>query len=80
VPRSSAVFKIAQLGIVVIATFVICWLPFIMAGQESVLQVLHRLFPFARGVFEDKVANFWCAISPFWKLKYMKLERATAIW
>lgn len=23
-------------------------------------QVLHRLFPFARGLFEDKVANVWC--------------------
>ncbi|KAK0188896.1 glycosyltransferase family 57 protein [Armillaria mellea] len=21
---------------------------------------LHRIFPFARGLFEDKVANFWC--------------------
>lgn len=25
-------------------------------------QSIHRIFPFARGIFEDKVANFWCAI------------------
>ncbi|GAM86675.1 hypothetical protein ANO11243_046930 [Dothideomycetidae sp. 11243] len=25
-------------------------------------QAIHRIFPFARGVFEDKVANIWCAI------------------
>lgn len=25
-------------------------------------QVIHRVFPFQRGLFEDKVANFWCAI------------------
>lgn len=25
-------------------------------------QMVHRIFPFARGLFEDKVANFWCAL------------------
>lgn len=25
-------------------------------------QVIHRVFPFSRGLFEDKVANIWCAI------------------
>lgn len=25
-------------------------------------QMVHRVFPFARGLFEDKVANVWCAI------------------
>ncbi|KAF7717224.1 Dolichyl-P-Glc:Man(9)GlcNAc(2)-PP-dolichol alpha-1,3-glucosyltransferase [Penicillium ucsense] len=31
-------------------------------------QVIHRIFPFARGLFEDKVANAWCAIHTFYKL------------
>lgn len=31
-------------------------------------QVIHRVFPFARGLFEDKVANAWCAIHTFYKL------------
>ncbi|KAF2460078.1 glycosyl transferase [Lineolata rhizophorae] len=25
-------------------------------------QSVHRIFPFARGLFEDKVANLWCAL------------------
>ncbi|PLB38288.1 dolichyl-P-Glc:Man(9)GlcNAc(2)-PP-dolichol alpha-1,3-glucosyltransferase ALG6 [Aspergillus candidus] len=31
-------------------------------------QVIHRVLPFARGLFEDKVANAWCAIHTFYKL------------
>jgi alpha-1,3-glucosyltransferase len=31
-------------------------------------QVIHRVFPFARGLFEDKVANFWCALNTVYKL------------
>ncbi|RKF78917.1 putative dolichyl pyrophosphate Man9GlcNAc2 alpha-1,3-glucosyltransferase [Golovinomyces cichoracearum] len=32
-------------------------------------QILHRIFPFARGLFEDKVANIWCALNVVVKLK-----------
>ena len=32
-------------------------------------QSMHRCFPFARGLFEDKVANFWCALNTVFKLK-----------
>lgn len=31
-------------------------------------QTIHRVFPFARGLFEDKVANFWCFAHTFHKL------------
>lgn len=31
-------------------------------------QSIHRIFPFSRGLFEDKVANFWCAAHTFYKL------------
>ena len=31
-------------------------------------QIIHRVFPFARGLFEDKVANIWCAIHTMHKL------------
>ena len=31
-------------------------------------QSIHRIFPFARGLFEDKVANIWCAIHTLHKL------------
>jgi alpha-1,3-glucosyltransferase len=36
---------------------------------EQVLQLVHRVFPFARGLFEDKVANFWCAANVVLKLR-----------
>jgi len=28
----------------------------------QLMQSIHRIFPFARGLFEDKVANIWCAV------------------
>ncbi|CAK4018810.1 glycosyltransferase family 57 [Lecanosticta acicola] len=36
----------------------------------QVFQTLHRIFPFSRGLFEDKVANIWCTVhfSGFYKL------------
>lgn len=36
---------------------------------EQLLQLIHRVFPFARGLFEDKVANFWCALNVVIKLR-----------
>jgi len=36
---------------------------------EQMVQMVHRVFPFARGLFEDKVANFWCALNVVLKLK-----------
>jgi alpha-1,3-glucosyltransferase len=38
---------------------------------HQVAQLVHRVFPFARGLFEDKVANFWCALNILYKLKYL---------
>jgi alpha-1,3-glucosyltransferase len=52
--------RVALLGVVVIFTFAILFAPF-LTSLDNVTQVLHRMFPFARGLFEDKVANFWCA-------------------
>lgn len=45
-------------------------------------QVVHRIFPFARGLFEDKVANFWCTLHTVYKLQqlepYIALPRLSA--
>jgi alpha-1,3-glucosyltransferase len=38
--------------------------PFVL----QVTQSIHRIFPFSRGLFEDKVANIWCTIHTFHKL------------
>jgi alpha-1,3-glucosyltransferase len=49
---------------------------------QQLAQMVHRVFPFARGLFEDKVANFWCALNVFIKLrKYPSelLQRASLL-
>ena len=52
----------------VIGTFALVWWPFIW-DQRTFFSVILRLFPLARGVFEDKVANFWCTINVVYKLR-----------
>ena len=37
-------------------------------------QAVHRIFPLARGLFEDKVANIWCAVHTIYKLNKLPLE------
>ncbi|PHH88443.1 hypothetical protein CDD83_7524 [Cordyceps sp. RAO-2017] len=39
------------------------------AVVEQIIQMVHRIFPFSRGLFEDKVANFWCAANMVVKLR-----------
>ena len=49
---------------------------------EQLVQMVHRVFPFARGLFEDKVANFWCAANVVFKLKKYSpelLQRASLV-
>ncbi len=53
---------IARLGLAVTATFVVVWAPF-LANPSDALQVLHRIMPVKRGLYEDYVANFWCTTS-----------------
>lgn len=60
-------FRVACLGFAVLATLAVILFPL----RYDVLQVLHRMFPIGRGIFEDKVANFWCSISPVIKVKQL---------
>ncbi|KAI9141523.1 glycosyl transferase [Paraphysoderma sedebokerense] len=59
-----------MLGITVVATFAIHILP-LVSSLNDLKQIFARIFPIARGLYEDKVANFWCAINPFFKLRSM---------
>jgi len=64
--------KLAQLikiGLAVVLSFGLIWSPFLIIGKDSVLQVILRIFPLSRGLFEDKVSNFWCALDVVMKLK-----------
>ncbi|GEQ72025.1 hypothetical protein JCM33374_g5711 [Metschnikowia sp. JCM 33374] len=58
--------KLIVVGLTVIITTLAILFPFLISAQslseafEYVSQILIRMFPFERGLFEDKVANFWC--------------------
>lgn len=54
--------RLIKLGTIVILTFAVLWSPW-LGSIQSFLQVLHRIFPLARGVFEDKVSNVWCIVN-----------------
>ncbi|KAI0354906.1 glucosyltransferase [Trametes cingulata] len=62
----------ARLALVTVASFVVLFLPFIppFAPARAILDPLTRIFPFNRGLFEDKVANFWCATNVVLKWKF----------
>lgn len=60
--------KLIKIGISVVLTFAIIWAPF-LSDLDLFLQVVNRLFPFNRGLFEDKVASVWCSLSVLIKFK-----------
>jgi len=57
-----------SLGTVVLLSFLLFWSPFLLPVR-SALQVLKRILPVQRGLFEDYVANFWCVSSLVFKWK-----------
>ena len=59
-----------KLGVTVIVTFAIVFFPF-LDSFEHILQAIIRIFPLQRGLYEDKVANFWCAVNIIIKLREM---------
>lgn len=72
------VWKLAKLGCSVAFAFSAVWLPF--AEDPAVLtQAVRRLFPFERGLFEDKVASVWCSLSVLVKLKTLVDTRNMAL-
>lgn len=64
----SVVARFYYLAMTVILIFILVWYPF-LTSMPDFLQVLHRLFPLKRGIFEDKVSNVWCFLNVFIKLK-----------
>eukprot|EP00438_Fugacium_kawagutii_P014578 Skav210156 [mRNA] locus=scaffold1811:19851:26076:+ [translate_table: standard] len=75
-----AALGVSSAGVAVIFTSLLLFGPWLLAQSpmpnsltpsepEALLQVLHRMFPFARGLYEDKVANFWCSISVVLKVQ-----------
>jgi alpha-1,3-glucosyltransferase len=58
--RGRLFFRLAG---VTVLSFVLLFLPLLppFAPASAILDPITRIFPFNRGLFEDKVANFWCA-------------------
>jgi len=72
----SRFLAVAKLGATVVVAFAIVWAPFFLAmdprtntrdGLLGVGRVLARLVPLERGLYEDYVANFWCATNPLFR-------------
>lgn len=62
--------KLIYIAISVLCTLGFLFGPFIYSGGFlQINQILYRIFPFGRGIFEDKVANFWCATNVVIKYK-----------
>lgn len=58
------------LSVTVVFTFSLILFPWIYMDYKTLLpQILHRVFPFARGLWEDKVANFWCTLNTVFKIR-----------
>lgn len=60
-----------RLALTTVMAFVLLFAPF-LPPFSPLLTVLHpitRIFPFDRGLFEDKVSNFWCASNVVLKWK-----------
>lgn len=53
----SRLVLLIKLACTVVASFVLCWLPF-FTEREQTLQVLRRLFPVDRGLFEACLRTF----------------------
>lgn len=59
---------IILVGLLVTSILTILFWPYLYSA-EAILQVIRRIFPINRGLFEDKVANFWFNLSIFYKYK-----------
>ena len=58
-----------KIGATTATTFLLAFFPFLRPFPRAPLTLLERIFPLQRGIFEDKVANFWCASNVVLKWK-----------
>lgn len=65
-PFRAMLYFALRVACAVCATTLLVFLPWL---PSDVGHVLHRVFPVARGLFEDKVANIWCSLSLVYKFK-----------
>jgi len=70
-PKWFNISRFIGIAIATVLAFVSVFGPLYLFGGRitNVRQCISRIFPFARGIFEDKVANFWCVGNLFIKFK-----------
>jgi len=68
-------WKIVWLGIITIGANLVLWSPYIFSKNAIWKVVLQRIFPLYRGLYEDKVANFWCFINNFIEMRSLFSHR-----
>ncbi|KAJ2573833.1 Glucosyltransferase-like protein [Coemansia sp. RSA 1807] len=66
--RKHGTVLFVKLGVAVVATVGVMLGPWI-TSVDQLQQILVRVFPVARGLYEDKVANVWCAVNVAVKLR-----------
>ncbi|KAK9833048.1 hypothetical protein WJX74_005586 [Apatococcus lobatus] len=74
---SCKVRAVVSLGLMVVGTFVMLWSPW-LGSWAAARQVLTRLIPLSRGIFEDYVANFWCVSNVIFKWKLRLSQQVLA--
>ena len=72
--RRTGTSLLLKIGITVILGFSLVLVPFVLSESahsplDNVVQIFRRVFPFHRGLWEDKVANFWCSLNLLVKLR-----------
>lgn len=76
-PNRYDFLNLTLIGVFTLASFVAVFFPIYWYADNGLLnvqQAVHRIFPFNRGIFEDKVANFWCATNTIVKYKRFPLS------
>ncbi|PLW56927.1 hypothetical protein PCANC_01243 [Puccinia coronata f. sp. avenae] len=77
-PRGTALFT--RLALVSTGTTLLLFGPFIFNSDfpYQIMQVITRIFPIGRGLFEDKVGNFWCTLNLVIKIRTLASAKALA--
>lgn len=71
--------RILILAVVFVGANLLLWYPWVKAdGIAGIETIFARIFPLRRGIFEDKVASFWCVLHNFYKVNTI-YERPTQL-
>ncbi|KAG2368691.1 ALG6, ALG8 glycosyltransferase family-domain-containing protein [Suillus spraguei] len=70
-----------RLALTTTLAFIIMFAPFLppFAPLSAIAAPITRIFPFGRGLFEDKVANFWCFTNVLIKWKRIFASRESLL-